>query len=177
MVPAHLEPVQRVGSFDEVDCSFSEAAARAYFKRGSEKLTSRQAALLAAIVLAVPAPAQDAAEAPEEGPRVAEAVVGLVRDMHAARKPIGAVCIAPALIASAFKGTPTHPELTPDNGESTIQFTAPAQPGPCQEVRARPAARGPQKIRSQETGRRGVDFPSHRLAHGSSRHSQLPGGG
>jgi enhancing lycopene biosynthesis protein 2 len=50
-----------------------------------------------------------------------EAVARLVRDMHAARKPIGAVCIAPALIASAFKGSPTHPELTIGNDAGTAQ--------------------------------------------------------
>lgn len=33
-------------------------------------------------------------------------VVRLVRDVHAAGKPIGAICIAPALLAAAFRGEP-----------------------------------------------------------------------
>lgn len=43
---------------------------------------------------------------------VHEAVAKLVRDMHAARKPIGAICIAPAVIAAIFRGSATKPELT-----------------------------------------------------------------
>ena len=49
------------------------------------------------------------------------AVAKLVRDMHQARKPIGAICIAPALIASSFKGTSTHPKLTIGNDPGTAQ--------------------------------------------------------
>jgi len=48
-------------------------------------------------------------------------IARLVRDMHAARKPIGAVCIAPALLASAFKGSATHPKLTIGNDKGTAQ--------------------------------------------------------
>jgi enhancing lycopene biosynthesis protein 2 len=48
-------------------------------------------------------------------------VARLVREMHAARKPIGAVCIAPALIASAFKGSSTHPKLTIGNDAGTAK--------------------------------------------------------
>lgn len=36
----------------------------------------------------------------------------LVRELHAERKPIGAVCIAPAVIAACFRGTEVHPTLT-----------------------------------------------------------------
>jgi enhancing lycopene biosynthesis protein 2 len=53
--------------------------------------------------------------------RANEVVARLVREMHAARKPIGAVCIAPALIASAFKGSSTHPKLTIGNDAGTAK--------------------------------------------------------
>lgn len=36
----------------------------------------------------------------------------LVRELHAERKPIGAVCIAPAVLAACFRGTDVHPTLT-----------------------------------------------------------------
>ncbi len=36
----------------------------------------------------------------------------LLRDMHAAGKPIGAMCIAPAVVAAAFRGTGVTPTLT-----------------------------------------------------------------
>ncbi len=39
-------------------------------------------------------------------------VARLVRDMHAAKKPIGAVCISPAVVASAFKGSAVHATMT-----------------------------------------------------------------
>jgi len=39
-------------------------------------------------------------------------VVKLVRDLHAQRKPIGFVCIAPAVAAAIFQGTDVHPRLT-----------------------------------------------------------------
>lgn len=39
-------------------------------------------------------------------------VVRLVRDLHAQRKPIGFVCIAPAMAAAIFRGTDVHPRLT-----------------------------------------------------------------
>ncbi len=41
-------------------------------------------------------------------PRLAE----LVRDLHAARKPIGAICISPAVVAMIFRGTGVAPKLT-----------------------------------------------------------------
>jgi len=41
-----------------------------------------------------------------------EELARLVRAMHAAHKPIGAVCIAPAVIAACFRGTNVHPTLT-----------------------------------------------------------------
>ncbi len=41
-----------------------------------------------------------------------DAVAKLVREMHAQMKPIGAVCIAPAMIASVFRGSTAHPKLT-----------------------------------------------------------------
>lgn len=36
----------------------------------------------------------------------------VLREMHAARKPIGAICIAPAVVAASFRGTATHAKLT-----------------------------------------------------------------
>jgi enhancing lycopene biosynthesis protein 2 len=36
----------------------------------------------------------------------------LLREMHAAQKPIGAICIAPALVAAAFKGTDVAASVT-----------------------------------------------------------------
>lgn len=39
-------------------------------------------------------------------------VVRLLREAHAAKKPIGAACIAPATVAAAFQGTDVHATLT-----------------------------------------------------------------
>lgn len=36
----------------------------------------------------------------------------LLKEMHRAKKPIGAVCIAPAVVAAVFKETPVKPLLT-----------------------------------------------------------------
>lgn len=36
----------------------------------------------------------------------------LLRAMHAARKPIGVICIAPAVLGAALRGTEVHPRLT-----------------------------------------------------------------
>lgn len=36
----------------------------------------------------------------------------LLRGMHEARKPIGAICIAPALVAATFRESDVHPTLT-----------------------------------------------------------------
>lgn len=44
-------------------------------------------------------------------------VLKLVREMHAAKKPIGAWCIAPALLAAALKEA--HPQLTIGNDPGT----------------------------------------------------------
>lgn len=41
-------------------------------------------------------------------PEIAQAI----RDAHKLQKPIGAICIAPALVAAAFRGTAVHPTLT-----------------------------------------------------------------
>lgn len=40
------------------------------------------------------------------------ALVRLVRDMNAAGKPIGAICISPAVVAAIFRGTDLQPTLT-----------------------------------------------------------------
>lgn len=47
-----------------------------------------------------------------EDARALPDVVRLVRDLHAQRKPIGFVCIAPAVAAAIFRGTDVHPRLT-----------------------------------------------------------------
>jgi len=39
-------------------------------------------------------------------------VARLLRAMHEARKPIGAICIAPAVLATAFRGGAVHASLT-----------------------------------------------------------------
>ncbi len=39
-------------------------------------------------------------------------VVKVVKAFHAAGKPIGVICIAPAMLAAAFKGTSVHPLVT-----------------------------------------------------------------
>jgi enhancing lycopene biosynthesis protein 2 len=39
-------------------------------------------------------------------------VAKLVKDFHAAKKPIGVMCIAPAMLAAVFKGTDVHPRVT-----------------------------------------------------------------
>ncbi len=47
-------------------------------------------------------------------------VTALLRGMHAAKKPIGALCIAPAVLAAVL-GPDAHPELTIGNDASTAQ--------------------------------------------------------
>jgi len=39
-------------------------------------------------------------------------VAAALRKAHSLGKPIGAICIAPAVVAAAFRGTDTHPTLT-----------------------------------------------------------------
>lgn len=57
-----------------------------------------------------------------DGPdcRVNEPTAKLLRDLHAAGKPIGAACIAPALVAKIF-GSDVHPELTIGNDAGTAK--------------------------------------------------------
>ncbi len=45
-------------------------------------------------------------------------VARLLRDMHAAKKPIGAICIAPAVVAAAL-GRTVHPTLTIGDDQGT----------------------------------------------------------
>lgn len=47
-------------------------------------------------------------------------VARLLREMHAAHKPIGAICIAPAVVAAVL-GRATRPTLTIGNDEATAQ--------------------------------------------------------
>jgi enhancing lycopene biosynthesis protein 2 len=62
-----------------------------------------------------------------EGPRatVLPELQALVRDLHAAGKPIGAICIAPAILAVALRGTGVQPTLTVgDDGEAAAALSA-----------------------------------------------------
>jgi enhancing lycopene biosynthesis protein 2 len=45
-------------------------------------------------------------------------VARLLREMHAARKPVGALCIAPAVVAAVL-GREAHPEITIGTDEGT----------------------------------------------------------
>jgi len=47
------------------------------------------------------------------------AVASLLREMHAARKPIGAICIAPAVVARALGAS--HPKVTIGNDAGTAK--------------------------------------------------------
>jgi enhancing lycopene biosynthesis protein 2 len=51
-------------------------------------------------------------------------IVTVIREAHRLGKPIGAICIAPAVIAAAFRGTPVHPTLTIGNDASTAKALA-----------------------------------------------------
>ncbi len=57
-----------------------------------------------------------------DGPdcKVNEPTARLLKDLHAAGKPIGAACIAPALVAKIF-GSDVHPELTIGNDAGTAK--------------------------------------------------------
>jgi enhancing lycopene biosynthesis protein 2 len=46
-------------------------------------------------------------------------VARILREVHAARKPIGAICIAPAVLAAAFEGGKLTPTLTIGNDKGT----------------------------------------------------------
>jgi enhancing lycopene biosynthesis protein 2 len=56
----------------------------------------------------------------DEGPKasVEPGVARLLKELHAAKKPIGALCIAPAVVAAAL-GKEAHPELTIGMDEGT----------------------------------------------------------
>lgn len=51
-------------------------------------------------------------------------VKNLILDMVQAKKPVGAMCIAPMVLAVAFNGTETHPTLTIGTDESTASDMA-----------------------------------------------------
>lgn len=51
----------------------------------------------------------------------------LMRAMHEARKPIGVICIAPAVLAAVFRGTPVRPMVTV--GDDTVTGRALAEMG------------------------------------------------
>ncbi|MGZ3456699.1 MAG: isoprenoid biosynthesis glyoxalase ElbB, partial [Polyangiales bacterium] len=46
-------------------------------------------------------------------------VARLIRDVHAQKKPLGFICIAPAIAAAVFKGTGVEPHLTIGNDDET----------------------------------------------------------
>lgn len=46
-------------------------------------------------------------------------VIRLTREMYEAKKPVGAVCIAPALMAKVFQGTGVKPKMTIGTDEGT----------------------------------------------------------
>ncbi|MBI5850901.1 MAG: isoprenoid biosynthesis glyoxalase ElbB [Planctomycetes bacterium] len=66
--------------------------------------------------------ARDGADAKVE-PEIAR----LIRAMHEARKPIGVICIAPAVLAAVFRGTPVRPTVTV--GDDTVTGRALAAMG------------------------------------------------
>jgi enhancing lycopene biosynthesis protein 2 len=45
----------------------------------------------------------------------------IIAEMHARKKPIGAVCIAPVILAKAFEGTGAHPKLTIGMDKATAE--------------------------------------------------------
>ena len=45
----------------------------------------------------------------------------IIQEMHSAQKPIGAVCIAPVILAKVFEGTGVNPKLTVGNDAATIE--------------------------------------------------------
>jgi enhancing lycopene biosynthesis protein 2 len=51
--------------------------------------------------------------------RVLPDVVRLAREVHASHKPLGFLCIAPAIAAAIFRGTPVAPRLTIGNDRET----------------------------------------------------------
>ncbi len=51
-------------------------------------------------------------------------VARLVKAMHAAKKPVGAICIAPATMAAVFKGSDTRLKLTIGNDKGTAEAIA-----------------------------------------------------
>ena len=51
--------------------------------------------------------------------KVEPGVAKLLRDMHKARKPIAALCIAPTVLAAALRDERTHPKLTIGSDEAT----------------------------------------------------------
>lgn len=48
-------------------------------------------------------------------------IAAALREAHRLGKPIGAVCIAPALVAATFRGTDVHPTLTIGNDPGTAR--------------------------------------------------------
>ena len=53
--------------------------------------------------------------------KVEPAVARLLRDMHKARKPIAAWCIAPTVLAAALRDERVHPKLTIGSDEKTAK--------------------------------------------------------
>jgi enhancing lycopene biosynthesis protein 2 len=55
------------------------------------------------------------------GCSINEPLASLIRGMVAARKPVGAMCIAPAAVAKAFEGSSFHPVLTIGTDKGTAE--------------------------------------------------------
>ncbi len=53
--------------------------------------------------------------------RVEASVAKLLRDVHKAKKPIGAWCIAPATLAAALRDEASHPKMTIGSDEGTAK--------------------------------------------------------
>jgi enhancing lycopene biosynthesis protein 2 len=53
--------------------------------------------------------------------KVEPGVARLLRDMHKARKPIAALCIAPTVLAAALRDERAHPKLTIGSDEKTAK--------------------------------------------------------
>jgi enhancing lycopene biosynthesis protein 2 len=81
--------------------------------------------------------------------------VRIIRAMHQAGKPLGFMCIAPAVAAAAFRGTPVHPRLTIG--------TDPGTSAKLEKMGARPVRRAVDEIEVDPENRI-VSTPAYMLA-------------
>lgn len=82
-------------------------------------------------------------------------VTRIVRAMHAAGKPVGFICIAPAIAAAVFRGTNVHPRLTIG--------TDPETSAALEKMGARPVSHQVDEIEVDEENRI-VSTPAYMLA-------------